>query len=60
MQCNCGDAPFNFDLERMTEALKGPSYRMPDNINGVEEIREWLHEVANNTDEENEKYIVKE
>lgn len=53
------DCPgFNFDIERMEEALKGPFYAPPDNLSS-DELREWIIELANNTDEENEKYISK-
>ena len=51
------DCPgFNFDIERMEEALKGPFYAPPDGLD-IEGLRNWLLEVANNTDEENEKYL---
>ena len=54
------DCPgFNFDIERMEEALKGPFYTMPEGLS-VEEMREWFKEFANNTDEENEKYLSKD
>ena len=51
------DCPgFNFDIEEMEEALKGPFYAPPDDLDS-EGLRNWLLEVANNTDEENEKYL---
>ena len=53
------DCPgFNFDIERMEKALKGPFYAPPDDLDR-EGLRNWLLEVANNTDEENEKYLVR-
>lgn len=54
----CGPECFNWDLERMQEAIDGPSYAPPDDLDR-EGLRNWLLEVANNTDEENEKYLVK-
>lgn len=54
------DCPgFNFDIERMEEALKGPFYTMPSGLS-KEEMRTWLINLANNTDEENEQYISKD
>jgi hypothetical protein len=59
LQCNDDCTAFNFDLDKMEEALKGPFYTIPDGLS-VEEIVEWLNMLANNTDEENEQYIAKD
>ena len=60
MKHECGiDCMVGFDLEKMEEAIKGPFYTMPDDLS-VEEMREWFKEFANNTDEENEKYLSKD
>lgn len=56
----CDDScMFDFDIDRMEEALKGPFYTMPSGLS-KEEMRTWLINLANNTDEENEKYISKD
>lgn len=53
----CGPQCFDWDLEEMQKAIDGPSYAPPDNLSS-DELREWIIELANNTDEENEKYLV--
>jgi hypothetical protein len=61
MTHECGiDCMVGFDLEKMEEAIKGPFYAMPDDVTSIEEMRAWFKEFANNTDEENEKYLSKD
>lgn len=54
----CGPHCVDWDLEEMQKAIDGPSYAPPDNLS-MDELREWILELANNTDEENEKYLVR-
>ena len=37
---------FNFDLERMKEAVESPVISLPNNIETVEELSEWLNNVS--------------
>lgn len=37
--------PFNFDLERMQEALEAPSYVLPDNLS-FSEFQEWIKQIS--------------
>lgn len=55
----CGPHCCDWNIDEMEEALKGPFYTMPEGLS-VEEMREWFKEFANNTDEENEKYLSKD
>ena len=44
--CNTEDLPFNYDLERMKEAVESPTIKMPDNIKTAEELNEWLNNTS--------------
>ena len=37
---------FNYDLERMKEAVESPTIKMPDNIKTAEELNEWLNSAS--------------
>ena len=37
---------FNYDLERMKEAVESPTIKMPDNIKSAEELNEWLNSAS--------------
>ena len=37
---------FNYNLERMKEAVESPTIKMPDNIKTAEELNEWLNSAS--------------
>lgn len=45
------EPPFNFDLERMKEAVESPVISLPDNIGTFEELSEYLNNIYFDTTE---------
>lgn len=45
MRLKMKEETFNFDLKRMEECLKGPSYTMPEGLTR-EQRRQWVNDCA--------------